>query len=57
MTPSISEQIAELEKQVLKATEAFEYAQSIRDLNLKFYEDELVRVTSELNILKMKRPV
>jgi hypothetical protein len=58
MNPSdFNEKIAALEKQVVEATEAFERAQSVRDLNLKFYEDELVRVTTELNNLKMKRPV
>lgn len=54
---ALSEQIAELEKKVIEATEAFEHAQSVRDINLKFLEDELVRLTSELNALKMKRPV
>lgn len=54
---NINELITELEDELQKATDAYTTAFANRDPNLKYYEDELVRITTELNALKMRRPV
>ncbi len=53
----LNEQIAVLEKQVAEALEAFTKAQVERDPFLKFKENELVDLQTQLSALKMRRPV
>jgi len=49
--------IAELEARVETALAEFTKAQVERDPLLKFKENELIELQTELNALKMRRPV
>ncbi len=50
--------IANLEKELEEATTNWTTAKSTRDdVKIQAYEDEIVRITSSLSVLKMRRPV
>ncbi len=54
----LNEQIAELEVRVQEATDAWTTAKFNRDpVHTKETEETLIRLTTELNALKMRRPV
>lgn len=54
----LNQEILELEKEVAAATEAWTNAQLNRDpIAIKDTEEKLVLLTTELNTLKMRRPV
>jgi hypothetical protein len=54
---TVNEQIFDKELQVQAALEALTKAQIERDPLLKFKEDELIQLQSELNLLRMRRKV
>lgn len=54
----LNEQIAELELKVQQATDAWTEAKMNRnEVQIRETEDQLVQLTTELNALKMRRPV
>jgi hypothetical protein len=54
----LNEQIAALEIQVQETTEAWTLAKSVRDpVQTKETEERLITLTTQLNALKMRRPV
>ena len=55
---TLQERIEELEKKVAELTDKWNLAQLNRDpVATKVAEDELINTQSELNALKMRRPV
>jgi hypothetical protein len=54
---TVNEQIMDLELRVQEALDAFTKAQIERDPLIKFKEDELILLQSELNALRMRRAV
>ena len=52
------EEIRELEKEVQRLTDEWTFALSVRDLiKAKDLEDRLIAAQTELNTIKMRRPV
>lgn len=57
-TDLINEAIAQLEVEVAEMTEQWTTAKLNRDsIKIKETEERLVQLTSDLNLLKMRRPV
>lgn len=55
---TLQEQIEELENKVIELTEKWNTAQLNRDpVGIKVAEEELINTQTELNALKMRRPV